>query len=158
VLEGDPLITNGALQAADQRLTLQLGDAGLTDYTVRFDTVRSCTTNNDEFVLTIAERVEFSMRGTHLVWRAFNGSNWQVLGDDFLSCPSSARVTVANGRYSVAISNAIAVEFQYGTAVSGPMTLTIKYELAITISPSQLHNMPAPTSKICTQNVFTSVM
>jgi hypothetical protein len=131
VLEGEPLITNGELQAAGQRLTLQMGDATLTDYTVRFDTVRACTTNNDEFVLTIAERVEFSMRGTHLVWRAFDGSNWQVLGDDFLSCPRNARVTVANGRYTVAISNAIAVEFQYGTAVSGPMTLTVKNELAI---------------------------
>jgi hypothetical protein len=98
---------------------------------VRFDTVRSCTTNNDEFVLTVGERVEFSMRGTHLVWRAFDGASWLALGDVFLSCPRNARVTVADGHYTVAISNAIAVEFQYGTGVSGPLTLTIKHELAV---------------------------
>jgi hypothetical protein len=127
VVEGQPLMTGGRLQGADYTLTLQLGDAALEDYTVRFDTPNSCGSNNAGFILTVAERVQFEMRASYFVWRAFNGTDWTVLpSNNYLSCPHNVRITMASGKYTVAISNAIVLDAQYGTAIAGPLTISLK--------------------------------
>jgi DNA-binding CsgD family transcriptional regulator len=125
VISGEPVLVDGRLQTVHLGdLMLQLGTPPTDSYTIGFD--RFCEDANSSVQVSLAQEVQFYLNN-RWQWKASQGGEWVLLDDGYISnCSHYFQIRVAGNSYALIADNATVFEGIYGTAVRGPIVITIE--------------------------------